>query len=399
MDLNFSEEQTMFGDMVRRLCEDVFPLTALRAVEGTEPGYALQFWDALVELGIAGLNISEEYGGLGLGALAATVIYEQFGRSLAVSPHHASSVIAADLLARGGSEAQRQRWLPALADGSARVVVASIEPGGDFSESGVTLSASRQGDEFVLDGIKHFVPFAADANAIVVLARCGGDIVALLVDAGTSGMQRRHQTNLAREPYLELTFTGVRVPASAALNDGADIWALWQQTMYNGLIAHAAQAVGAATRVHEISVAYAKEREAFGRPIGGFQAIAHYLADVLVEIEGCRVLVHQAAWARDEGKPFECLAAMAKLQACAMFRRAAAVAIQVHGGLGYTIEGDPQLYFRRAKQWQSLFWNEASLEEKIADFVLGPLAVEMPQLNSAIHLASASGPSVEFSHG
>lgn len=399
MELNFSEEQMMFGDMVRRLCEDIFPLTALRAIEGTEPGYAPQFWDALVELGLAGLNISEEYGGLGLGALAATVIYEQFGRSLAVSPHHASSILAADLLARSGSEPQRQRWLPALAEGSAQVVVASMEPGGDFSERGVSLRIAREGDGFSLNGIKHFVPFAASANAIIVIGRSGADIVALLVNAAAPGIERRYQANLAREPYFELVFTDVRVPASALLNDGQDIWASWQETVFNGLITHAAQAVGAATRVHEISVAYAKQREAFGRPIGGFQAIAHYLADVLVEIEGCRTLVHQAAWARDSGKPFHCLAAMAKLQTCAMFRRAAAVAIQVHGGLGYTIEGDPQLYFRRAKQWQSLLWNEVALEEKIADLLLGPLGAETPQAEHDAHSMKKSGRSLECAHG
>ena len=398
MDLNFSEEQTMFGDMVRRLCEDVFPLAELRAIEGSDPGYSRVLWGSLAELGITGLNIAEQYGGLGLGALAAAVIYEQFGRSLAVSPHHASSVLAAGLLQRSGSEQQRQRWLPALADGSARVVIASIDPGGDFSPRGVAATALRAGDEIRLSGIKHFVPFASDAGAIIVLARCGAEIVAALVDANAAGVERRYQPNLAREPYFELALDDVRVPVSALLNEGADIWQAWQETMYDGLIAHAAQAVGAAARVHEMSVAYAKQREAFGRPIGGFQAIAHYLADVVVEIEGCRTLVHQAAWARDAGKPFQCLAAMAKLQACAMFRRAAAVAIQVHGGLGYTIEGDPQLYFRRAKQWQSLFWNEATLEEKIADLVLGPVADEAAPTDSETCPACISVPSVELAH-
>ena len=376
MELNFSEEQTMFGDMVRRLCEDVFPLTALRATEGTERGYSQDLWGALIELGITGLNISDQYGGLGLGALEATVIYEQFGRSLASSPHHISSILAADLIARGGSAQQCQQWLPKLADGSALISIASIEAGGDFSEQGVSLTAERRGDYFHLSGSKHFVPFAADAGAVIVLARSGADVIALLLDADAIGITHRYQANLAKEAYFELTFADLRVPVTSALNDGLTIWPLWQQCMYNGAITIAAQAVGAATYVHEISVAYAKQREAFGRPIGGFQAIAHYLADVLVEIEGCRTLVHQAAWARDAGQPFHCLAAMAKLQACAMFRRAAAVAIQVHGGLGYTIEGDPQLYFRRAKQWQSLNWNEATLEEKIADLVLGAPTVE-----------------------
>jgi alkylation response protein AidB-like acyl-CoA dehydrogenase len=376
MELNFSEEQTMFGDMVRRLCEDVFPPAALRALEGTEPGYSAALWRALCELGITGVQIAEQYDGLGLGALEAAVIFEQFGRSLAISPHFISSILAADFIARAGTPSQQQQWLPAIAAGSALVTIASIEPGGDFNVGGVSLNAERRGDQFYLSGTKHFVPFAGSADALIVLARAGEKIIALLIDANAPGITRRYQANLAREPYFELTFAAVCVPLAAVLNEAADSWPLWQESMYGGLIPLAAQAVGAATYVHEISVAYAKQREAFGRPIGGFQAIAHYLADMLVEIEGCRTLVHQAAWARDHGKPFHMLAAMAKLQSCSMFRRAAALAIQVHGGLGYTIEGEPQLYFRRAKQWQSLFWNETTLEEKIADFVLGPLTPE-----------------------
>jgi alkylation response protein AidB-like acyl-CoA dehydrogenase len=326
-------------------------------------------WRSLVELGITGLQIAEEHGGLGLGALDAVVVYEQFGRALAPSPHHISSVLAAALLAAAGSGAQCARWLPALASGGAVASVASLEPGGDYERGGVQLSARRDGDHWLLNGAKHFVPYAAVADVLIVLARCEAAVVALLVDPAAAGVTRRLQSTLAGEPLYALHFDAVRVPAADALHEGGDVWPHWQRAMFAGAIPWAARAVGAAARVHEISVAYAKVREAFGRPIGGFQALAHYLADVLVAVEGARTLVYQAAWARDSGRPCECLAAMAKLQACAVFRYAAAVAVQVHGGLGYTREADPQLFFRRAKQWQSLHWDERCLEEKIADLL------------------------------
>lgn len=376
MDLSFSEEQTMLGDTTRRLCEDLFPLTALRAVETTQPGYSPQLWAAMVELGLPGLQIAETHAGLGLGALETVAVYEQLGRSLALSPHFASSVQAAALLGLVANDAQCERWLPALARGETLMSVAAIEPGGDYRRAGVRLHAQPRGETVQLSGRKHFVPFADSVDAYIVLARAGSDVIAAVVAANAPGLTRVHQQNLAAEPYFTLSFDGVTVAADAVLNDGMDMWAQWQIAMYHSLIPLAAQAVGAAARVHEISVEYAKQRVAFGRPIGGFQAIAHYLAEVAVEIEGCRTLVHQAAWARDNAKPFHSLAAMAKLQACAMFRRAAAVAIQVHGGLGYTIEADPQLYFRRAKQWQSLNWDEAALEQRIADFALGPNPLE-----------------------
>ena len=182
---------------------------------------------------------------------------------------------------------------------------------------------------------------------------------------------RSIQRNLAAEPHSLLRFERVVVPSARALLGGADIWDHWQRVMFGGIIPLAAQAVGAANRVHEIAVAYSKERHAFGRAIGGFQAIAHYLADAIVAIEGCRTLVHQAAWARDKGLPFHALAAMAKLKAGAMLQQTSALAIQVHGGLGYTTAADPQLFFRRAKQWQVLNWDESCLEGHIADLCLG----------------------------
>lgn len=370
MELSFSEEQTMLGDMLRKLCDDVAPLTALRDIEYREPGFSDLLWRSLGELGVTGLQIAESDGGLGLGALEAAIVYEQFGRALAPSPHHVSSVLAATLLAACGSAVQRTRWLPAIASGAAVVSIASLEPGGDYSRNGVQLSARRDGDDWLLSGRKHFVPFAAAADALIVLARSDERIVALLVDADAAGIECRYQRNLAGEALYALTFDDVSAAAANLLGDASDSWQHWQRTMFAGAIPWAAQAVGAAARVHEISVEYAKQREAFGRPIGGFQALAHYLADSLVAIEGCRTLVHQAAWARDAGKPFRKLAAMAKLQACAMFRETAAIAIQIHGGFGYTTEADPQLFFRRAKQWQSLHWDERCLEETIADLLM-----------------------------
>jgi alkylation response protein AidB-like acyl-CoA dehydrogenase len=135
-------------------------------------------------------------------------------------------------------------------------------------------------------------------------------------------------------------------------------------------IALAAQAVGGAEAIHHMSNEYAKQRQQFGKPIGSFMAIAHYLADLIVKIEGARVLVCQAAWARDNGKPYKKLAAMAKMQACNVFREAAATGVQIHGGFGFTSEGDPQLYFRRAKHQQVTYWDTHFLEQRIARLVL-----------------------------
>lgn len=371
MELEFSDEQLMLAETTRRLCEQWSDLSELREVEGRAPGYSPSFWQQLVDIGLAGLSIPTASGGLGLGALECVAVYEQFGRCLAASPHHASSILAASLLASEPDAARRDEWLSGIAAGTTIVSVASLEAGNDCSATGVQLKAARTGSGWVLNGAKHFVPFASVADALIVLARADVDrVIALIVDTATSGVGWRYQHNLAGDACFAVTLEDVEVPSTRTLHDGEHVWPHWERAMSAALIPLAAQAIGAAACVHELSVAYAKERCAFGRPIGGFQAIAHYLAEVAVEIEGSRTLVHQAAWAQDSGRPFSCLAAMAKLQAGAVFRHAAAVAMQVHGGLGYTTQADPQLFFRRAKQWQLLPWDERHLEERIASHVL-----------------------------
>jgi len=373
MDLDFSEEQGMLRDMVRKLCEEYVPLSVLRELEGTEPGYSEPFWRQMGELGLTGIQIAESFGGLDMGALDSALVAEELGRTLAVSPYHVSSVLAADLLYQSGSEVLRGKWLNAIASGSAVVSVAAAEPGVRSDLKSLSLCARLSTDAVCLNGVKHLVPYAASADAILVLARDDrSQLLAVLVTReqvadGGSAVNLKYQTNLARDALYKMRLDSLSVPLEQVLNGGQCVARQLYDSLSACQISLAAYAVGAAERVHEIAVEYAKYRKAFGRPIGGFQAIAHYLAEIVVAIDGARTLVYQAAWARDEGREFQYLAMMAKWQACETFRRAAAVAIQVHGGIGYTNEADPQLFFRRAKQLQTLYGDPATLEAGIAD--------------------------------
>ncbi|MEI8299563.1 MAG: acyl-CoA dehydrogenase family protein [Pseudomonadota bacterium] len=377
MDLTFSDEQLMLQDMTRRLCSDFAPFPILRKVEGTEPGYSLEFWRALIDAGITGLTVEPAFGGLGLGAIESMIVHEEFGRGLAVSPHLVSSLLAADLISAMGDPQQRLRWLPPIADGKEVLSVATLEQGEGFDISSIQCRASRTLSGFRLSGKKHFVPYAASAKAVLVLAKDGAapdGVIALIVDLTSPGISMRYQPNHAGEALYQIDFSDVDVAFGDALNGGKDLTAAWNEAMYAALIAVAAQAVGGAAKAHEVAVSYAKVREAFGKPIGAFQAIAHSLADVAVELEGCRMLVRQAAWAKDQGYAFRRLATIAKLQACEMYRRAAAVTIQVHGGMGYTLDADPQLFFRRAKHLQLLNWDSDFLEERIVALSLEEVA-------------------------
>jgi alkylation response protein AidB-like acyl-CoA dehydrogenase len=211
------------------------------------------------------------------------------------------------------------------------------------------------------------------ANALLVLARSGPaatDIDILLVDPQTPGISMTQQMTLAADTQYQVVFDDVLVPASARVGVPGTGWATWNGVMHDGIIMLAAQAMGGAERALEITVQYSKDREQFDKPIGAFQAISHYLADGTTLVSGGKTLVYEAAWARAAGKPIDRLAPMAKMFACKTYRDVTAMCVQVHGGYGFTVDFDIQLFFRRAKQLQLSWWDTHYLEQLIAAAVL-----------------------------
>ena len=225
----------------------------------------------------------------------------------------------------------------------------------------------------MLDGVKWHVPFASAATAMIVLARTGAgdhDVDLFLVDSGRPGLTLNQQLTIASDTQYEVPLDGVRVPASARVGDVGSGWATWNETLLDGVVLLAAQAVGGARYALDITVQYAKDREQFGKPLGAFQAIAHYLSDAVTVVDGAETLVFEAAWAHANGRSIERLAPMAKLFACKTFRDVTAMAQQVFGGVGFTVEYDIQLFFRRAKQLQISWWDDRRLEELVAATIL-----------------------------
>jgi len=370
MDLDFSEEQQVLRDMVRAVCAEHAPLAVVRRMEDDPTGYTPELWKPLGELGLLGLLIPDAYGGSEQTLVEAAIVYEELGRSLAPSPHFASSVMSAGVLLRAGSAAQRSEWLPRLAAGEAVVVPAWHEPGRGFGEVGVALRAERDGDGWRLTGAKRHVPFARAATRLLVLARAPEGVTLFGVDPDAPGVTLTQQRSLASDTQYRVDLEGVRVPDADRIGEPGAGWDTWHGVMHDGIVLLAAQAAGGAARALEITVQYAKDREQFGKPLGAFQAISHYLADAATNVEGARTLVYEAAWARATGRDVSRLAPMAKLFACQTYRDVTAMCQQVWGGVGFTIEYDIQLYFRRAKQLQITWWDTAHLEELVAATVL-----------------------------
>jgi alkylation response protein AidB-like acyl-CoA dehydrogenase len=373
MDLDFSSEQEAIRGMVRGLLAELCPIAVVRRLEDDPIGYPADLWKQLGELGVIGMLLPEAYGGSGQSLLDAAIVYEELGRALAPTPHFASAVMSGGLLARAGSEAQRREWLPGIASGERIVVPAWIEPDRSETARGVALRAERDGGGFRLTGVKRHVPFAGAAARLLVLARTGerdADVDLFLVDPGAPGVALRQQLAMASDAQFRVELDGVRVSAADRVGAPGSGWAHWEAAMLPGIVLLAAQAVGGADRALEITVDYAKQRVQFDKPLGAFQAIAHYLADASTRVDGARTLVYQAAWADSAGRSIAQLAPMAKLFACQTFRDTTAMCEQVWGGVGFTIEYDIQLYFRRAKQLQLSWWDTRALEERVAAAVL-----------------------------
>jgi alkylation response protein AidB-like acyl-CoA dehydrogenase len=364
LDLTFTQEQEMLREVVRGLCTAHAPLSVVRDMEDDPFGFPQELWKQLADLDLVGLLLPEAQGGSGMGLLEGVVLYEELGRALAPVPHFVSAVLSGGLLAAAGDT----EWLPRVASGEAIVTPAWLEPDNGFGPEGVQVAATPDGDGWRITGTKRHVQFARAATRLLVLARVGDGadgVGFFLVDPTGPGVELTQQFSIASDTQYQ-----VALEAAPAQRIGGASWTAWETVRDDALILLAAWAEGAATYAQEITVQYAKDREQFGKPLGAFQAIAHYLADRQTELDGARTLVHEAAWARATGRSVARLAPMAKLFAGQMFRDLTATAQQIFGGVGFTLEYDIQLYFRRAKALQVSLWNDRYLEDLIASDVL-----------------------------
>jgi alkylation response protein AidB-like acyl-CoA dehydrogenase len=373
LDLDFDQEQELLRQTARDVLARHSSLEVVRQMEDDPVGYPAALWTQLGELDLIGLLLPEEYGGSGMSLIEGVALYEELGRALAPIPHFVSAVLSGGVLAAAGTEAQKEQWLRPLAAGKAILTPAWLEPENGFSPRGIQATAVTDGDGFRLNGTKRHVLFASSADRLVVLARSGDDPEAVdlfLVDPTASGVTLRQQFSIASDTQYEVRLSDVVVGAADRIGPAGSGWATWQEVLEPALVLLGAQAVGGARYALEITTQYAKDRHQFDKPLGAFQALAHYLADAVTNLDGAEQLVHEAAWAGASGRSLESLAPMAKLFACSTFRDITAMAQQLFGGIGFTLDFDIQLYFRRAKQQQLMWANDRVLEDAVAASLL-----------------------------
>lgn len=373
MDLGFTEQQEMLRSLTRNICQDHCGFDVVRKMENDPIGIPVELWRQMRETGLLGILLPEEFGGMGLELLDCAVIYEELGRTLAPGPYFVSAAASALAIRLAGTEDQKAALLPGLGSGEIICVPAWLEPDRGFGPEGVQMRAVRTGGGFCLSGIKRHVFYAKAADKLLVLARMGdaADAVDLfIVDREAPGLRFEQQLTMASDTQYKVIFENVEVPASARLAAHVSGWAAWREMMHSCIVLLAAFAAGGAERALEITVQYSKDREQFGKPIGAFQALAHYMADAAAVVDGAKTLVYEAAWAHDHGRDQRRLSGMAKLFACKAFRDVTAMAQQVHGGIGFTLDYDIQLFYRRAKQLQINWWDSRYLEDLISAEIL-----------------------------
>jgi len=357
MSFDLSEEAQSVREMVRDFAEsEIRPIAA--AIDESHE-FPLENTKKMAELGLLGMFVPEQYGGAGMTYLSYVVAIEELSRVCASHGVIASvnnSLVCYPLLAYA-NEAQKQKYLVPLAKGELLGAYCLTEPNAGSNAANQQTTAVLDGDDYVLNGSKIFITNAGPADVFITYAatdRTLGPkgISAFIVDAKTPGVKKgkkEHKLGIHASDTREIHYENARVPKENLFGEVNKGYSVALATLGGGRIGIAAQALGIAQASVEASVRYANEREQFDKKIGEFDAIRHMLADSAVELDVARLLVYQAAWLRDQGRPHTKEASLAKWHASEAATKCANWAIQVHGGYGYLTEFHVERYWRDAR--------------------------------------------------
>ena len=372
MDFNLSEEQEMLRKSARDLLEDKCPKTLVREMETDEKGYPPELWQEIAGLGWMGLAFPESYGGSGMGFIDLAILLEEMGRACLPGPFFSSVVLGGFTILDAGSDAQKQKYLLDIGSGRSIFTLALTEVSSWYDAASITATATADGDDFVIEGTKLFVPDAHVADHLLCVARTEQSVnpeeglTVFIVEASSPGLSHSALKTISGDKLFEVVFDRVRVPKENILGQPGKGWVLVQRIIERGAAAKCCDLVGGLQRVLEMTLDYAKERQQFDRPIGSFQVIQHYCADMATDVDSTRFSTYQAAWMLSEGLPCCKEIAVAKAWAGEAYERVVTLAHQIHGAIGCTIDHDLQFYTKRGKAAQLNFGDGDYHRETVA---------------------------------
>jgi alkylation response protein AidB-like acyl-CoA dehydrogenase len=377
MDLDFSKEQELIRNSAAQFVTKECPFDLVRELEESDDGYSKTLWRKMQEVGWLDLMIPEAYGGFGSDFMDVVIIQEELGKRVVPSPFFTTVIVGGLILLEAGSEEQKATLLPAIGNGSMLVALAQYEEEGSYRKSGIHMVAERKNGYYELNGLKMFVTDANIADTLIVLAKAGHDdrgLTLFLVDAKAPGLSVSKLQTIAKDNTCAVKFDAVSVPESNVLGTAGSGWAALEKMHAKATVAKAAEMIGACKACIDMTAGYTKERVQYGKPIGGNQAIQHFMANMLIAYDTVHEYLYRAACMIDNGEDASLEASILKASANENFKFISERAIQLHGAIGTTREYDIALFFRRAKSWEYVWGDTDHHYEKIME----RCAIEMP---------------------
>ena len=386
MDVLLTEEEEMLKSSAREFLEGECPPGLARDMETDDKGYPPDLWAKMADLGWLGLVMPEEYTGQGASMTYLGIIMEEVGRAITPVPFH-STTVAALAIATDGTERQRQEILPQVARGDLIMTWAFTELDPRLIPEAINAEARSDGEEFVINGSKLFVDNFNVADKCLVVCRTAPaspsnqGLSLFVVDSNSPGISQTPLITMAKDKQSEVVFSNVRVPRANLVGELNQGWPIADRLIQRATVLLCAQMVGATRKDAEMAIEYSKNRVAFGRPIGAFQSIAHLCADMIMWVDGGQLLTYEALWKMDQG-----LAATVEVSQAKAFCNEKCEAVvrssqMIHGGIGFMMEFNLQLWFRRVSAWTMRLGTSFEHRAKIAQALLdqpGRVELGMP---------------------
>jgi pimeloyl-CoA dehydrogenase small subunit len=376
MDFDLSEEQRLLKDSVEGLLADSYDFEQRKKNSAAKKGWSDEVWKKFAEQGLLGLPFAEADGGFGAGALETMIVMEAMGKALVVEPYLATVVLGGGFLRHGGSEAQRQAHVPSIIDGSKTIAFAQLEKNSRYDLGDVTTTAKKKGSGYVINGEKFVVGNGDSADTFVVTARTRGGqrdrdgVGVFLVPANAKGVRAKGYPTQDGLRAANVTFEQVEVGADAVLGDPEKGLPLVERVVDEARIALCSEAVGAMDESLKTTIEYLKTRQQFGQNIGKFQALQHRGSDMFVALEQARGITMYGTMAvsYDDASERSTAIAATKVQVGRSLKYIGQQSIQLHGGVGMTMEYKIGHYFKRLTMIESTFGD--------ADYHLRRIAAE-----------------------
>lgn len=356
MDVLLNDDENLIVDSAREFLTGECSTKLVRAMEADPLGYSKELWTKVAELGWQGMCMPEKVGGSNMPLVYLGLVLREAGRALAPIPLH-STAVATLAVARDGSAAQQEKYLPDVVAGKSVWTWAFTERDPRFVPEAVQMSATERGDNFALDGMKLFVDNFPAADYCLVVARTTAGskgaqgLTLFIVDTKSKGISQKGLITLAKDKQSEVTFQDVLVPKANVIGPVGGGWPIVERMLDRGTALLCAQMVGAARKDIEMAIEYAKFRTAFGQPIGSFQSVQHTCADMQIWVDGGELLTFEALWKIDQGLPASVEVSQAKAFCNEKCEAAVRNSQSIHGGIGFMMEFDLQLWFRRVSAW------------------------------------------------